>query len=69
MKKFERLLLTAVCVVPHMEGSADRQNKDNKVVVVWHVLKEYSVEWHKLKIGSRFTGSCDRSLSVSRLRC
>jgi hypothetical protein len=40
-RPYTRLILTAVCIAPEIDGSADRQNKEK--VVVWHVLKEYSV--------------------------
>jgi hypothetical protein len=68
MKNYTQLLLTAVCVASDIDCYTDRQNKDNKIIVVWHVLKEYSVKWHKLEVGRRrFAGSCGRNPSVDWL--
>jgi hypothetical protein len=71
-KNVALLLLTAVYVAPEISGSADRQNKDIKVAVLWHALNEYSVEWHKPRIGNKkFIESCGKKLSselASRLR-
>jgi hypothetical protein len=48
-KDVAQLFLTAVDVATEINVSADRQNKDIKVVVLWHALNEYTVKWHKPK--------------------
>ena len=46
MKKVAECLKQALCVAIQIDGSADRQNIDNKCVVARHILKDSPCEIH-----------------------